>query len=243
MYPKLVTVCGRSQTGISRPFLCEADDGYFYYVKSENVTSEQRVKDFVFSRLAEEVGLPVSPVQILEIPEVLASYVVVEGKEEFRPGLALGSRRIQFADEIRSAHLRQVDDDIKMRILCYDWWTQNPDRQLDLIGGDPNVLWDPVLQSIFIIDHDRCLEEDFDPTEFKRHHVFRDVMAFMEEAFLKKWRTKFESSIYGWNSIWEELPPSWLEDESGIARISFSREELEASLIKPEISVEGVLAS
>jgi len=157
-------------------------------------------------------------------------------------GLAFGSLRVPFADEVRSGHLRSIDEETKIRCLCFDWWTRNPDRCLDLTGGDPNVLWDPVLQQIFLIDHDRCLDPGFDPVAFKRGHVFRDVRPFIEKPFLAKWRTRFESAIYNLNKIWDEMPLEWHKGPAKKNLLSFTRQDVEARLIKPKLPVEGLLA-
>ncbi len=205
------------------------------------MSREQLVIEYLISRLAEECGLPVAPVSIVEVPSELTRYAIVERPEEFCPGKSFGSQRIPYADEIRTSHLRQIDDEIKIRVLCFDWWVRNSDRQLRILGGDPNILWDPTLQGIALIDHDRCLDPDFDATEFKREHVFRDVRPFIEKPVFEKWRTKFESTIYSLDKIWEEIPPEWLEDESGIARVSFTRQDIESQLIKPELPADGIL--
>ncbi|MEX2580177.1 MAG: HipA family kinase [Verrucomicrobiales bacterium] len=238
----IVSVAGRAETGGSRPFFCESDDGGFHYVKRDNVSRDQLVIEYVISRLAEECGLPVAPVAILEIPSELARYAVVERAEEFCPGMAFASQRISFADDLRATHLRQIPEDLKIRCLCFDWWVRNSDRRLDMLGGDPNVLWDPNLQSIALIDHDQCLDPEFDPDEFRREHVFRDSRPFVERPFFEKWRTKFESTIYNLGDIWDEVPPEWLEDDTGTARVSFTRQEIESRLIKPELPADGILA-
>lgn len=243
MAATVVSICGRAERGLSRPFFCEADDGHFYFLKRDNVSGDRLVTEFVISRLAEECGLPVAPVEVLEIPEELARYALVDRAEEFRAGPAFGSRRIPFADEVRSSHLRQIDEETKMRCLCFDWWTRNSDRNLDLVGGDPNLLWDPVLQAVALVDHDGCLDPDFDPDEFKRGHAFRDSRPFLEKPFFEKWRTRFESAIYNLDKIWEEIPGEWLADESGIERSSLTREAIEAALMKPELPAADILPS
>lgn len=237
----IVSICERAEKGISRPFFCEGGDGNFYFVKRDNVGADQLVTEFLFGRLAEECGLPVAPMELLEIPEALTRYALVENADEFRPGIAFGSQRIPFADELRTSHLTQIDEETKMRCLCFDWWVRNPDRSLGILGGDPNLLWDPVVQGVLLIDHDRCLDPDFEETEFKREHVFRDIRPFIERSFYEKFRTRFESAIYSLDKIWAEIPAEWLRDESGIDRVSLTRPEVEAALIKPELPADGIL--
>jgi len=239
----IVSISGRAEKGISRPFFCEGDDGCSYFVKGGNLSGDQLVIEYVISRLAEECGLPVAPVALVEIPEALTRYSLVDQPNEFRAGPAFGSQVIPFADELRSSHLRQVEEEAKIRVLCFDWWVRNPDRTMGILGGDPNLLWDPVLQNIALIDHDQCLAEDFDETAFKQEHAFRDVRPFIEKTFYGKWRTKFESTIYHLGKIWEELPVEWLEDGSGIEKTSLSLSDVEARLMKPELPADGILPS
>lgn len=237
----IVSICERAEKGISRPFFCEGDDGNFYFLKRDNISPDQLVIEYVIGRLAEECGLPTAPFELVTVPEVLTRYALVERSDEFRPGIAFGSQRVPFADELRTSHLSQVDEETKMRCLCFDWWVRNPDRRLGILGGDPNLLWDPTLQSVFLIDHDRCLAADFDEVEFQREHAFRDVCPFLERKFYEKFRTKFESAIYNLNKIWEEIPGEWLRDDSGVDRVSVTRPDIEAALIKPELPADGIL--
>lgn len=238
---ELVSIAGRAGNGKSRPFFCEADDGHFYFVKRDNVTRDELVMEYLISRLAEECGLPVAPVRLVTIPKELAAHALVDDPATFQAGVAFGSQRISFGDEIRSSHLRDIDEETKKRCLCFDWWVRNPDRRLDMLGGDPNVLWDPVLQHIFLIDHDRCLDPAFDPVAFPREHAFRDVRPFLEKPFLEKWRTRFESAIYNLDKIWAEMPGEWIKGPRRKSLVSFNRQDLAARLIKPALAPDGIL--
>jgi len=236
-----VSICGRAETGDSRPFFCEADDGYFYFLKRDDIGPDRVVIEYVVSRLAEQCGLPVAPVAVVEVPELLARHAVLEAGESLGAGPFFGSRRIPFADDLRSGHLREIDEETKMRCLCFDWWVRNPARRLDRIGGDPNALWDPRGRRMALVDHDGCLDPAFDGEAFVREHAFRDARPFLEREPFRKWRTRFESAIYDLDKIWEEMPSPWVEDESGASRLSFTREEVEARLIKPEQAPDGIL--
>lgn len=238
---ELISICGRADNGASRPFFCEGADGHLYFVKRDNLSRDALVTEYVISRLAEECGLPVAPLKLVHIPKALVDHAVVEGATELHPGIAFGSQRIPFADEIRSAHLRSIDEETKIRCLCFDWWVANPDRSLDRIGGDPNVLWDPVLQQIFLIDHDRCLDREFDPLAFKKEHVFADVRPFIEPPFFRKWRTRFESAIYNLDTIWAELPAEWIKGPARKSLLSFTRQNVASRLIKPKLPADGIL--
>lgn len=241
MAVKVISICGRAPNGLSRPFICEGDDGNFYFLKSGNVTHGERVKEYLVSRLAEEFGLPVAPIELVSLGEELIEYAVVEGVEDLKPGIAFASQRIPFADVVRSSHVRSIDETLRLQCLCFDFWVQNSDRKLGVFDGDSNVLWDPAMQTIALIDHDQCLDPDFDPDELKREHAFRDSRPFLEKSAFKKWRTRFESTIYNIGKIWDEIPHEWIEDESGIERLPFTLKDLEAQLIKPNFEIDGIL--
>ncbi len=238
----VVALCGRAPTGESRPWLAEAADGHFYFLKRDNVSRDRLAMDYLMSRLAEECGLPVPPVRLLDLPPALLSHSALEGAGSLTPGLAFGSLRVPFAEEVRSGHLRAVDEETKLRCLCFDWWTRNPDRRLDRVGGDPNLLWDPVLQQVLLIDHDRCLDPEFDPVAFRRGHAFRDALPFLERPFLAKWRRRFESSIYHLTKLWDEMPEEWRRGPRRKNLLTYTRQDVEASLIKPKLPADGLLA-
>ena len=238
---KIINIAGRAATGRSRPFLCDSDDGKSWFVKRDNLDWDSLVREFVISRLGEEYGLPVAPVSLLEIPSILAKQVVLKNAHEFQPGIAFGSQRVPFADDLRDSHLRLISDEDKIRCLCFDWWTRNDDRKLDILGGDPNLLWDPVMQSLVVIDHDRTLDPDFDDANFFREHAFKNVRPFIERDHLEKLRTSFESAIYSLDKIWAEIPEEWLKNEIGDSRISYTLHDIEAILIKPELPVDAPL--
>ena len=241
MADRIINIYGRAQTGASRPFLCEDGNGQSYFVKRCNVTWEQLVYEYVFGSLASQYGIPVAPFAVLEIPELLARQTLAKDRQDFQPGLAFASQRVPFAEDLRESHLRHVPLETKIAVFCFDWWTRNSDRRLSLLGGSPNLLWDPMMQGVVAIDHDQVLDPDFDPDEFKREHAFREVPPFIEQADLDKLRTKFESAIYNLDKIWSNLPGEWLREEDGTDRLDRSMHDIEGALLKPTLPVDGVL--
>lgn len=237
----VVALCGRAVGGESRPWLVEGGDGHFYFLKRDGLSRDRLATEFLLSRLASECGLPVPPVRILELPVALLSHSALEGASELTPGLAFGSLRVPFGEELRSGHLAAVPEETRLRCLCFDWWTRNPDRRLDRVGGDPNAIWDPVLQQVFLVDHDRCLDPGFDAAAFKAGHAFRDARPFLERRFLEKWRTRFESAIYRLEEIWDEMPEEWHRGPGSQSLLSFSCRDLAARLMKPELPPDAIL--
>ncbi|MEO0414221.1 MAG: HipA family kinase [Verrucomicrobiota bacterium] len=236
---KLIAIHGRSATGVSRPFLCEGDQGQSFVVKSRNVGSEQLVMEYLLAHLAEEYGLPVAPFELVDVPPLLADHALVTDAHELSPGPAFGSQAIPFADDLRESHLAHIPDDQKIACLCFDWWVSNSDRRLEMLGSGSNLLWDPGMQSLVVIDHDRALDPHFDADRFKKTHAFRDVRPFIEKPTLDKLRTKFESAIYNLKEHWNELPKEWVKEMKEATGLT--RHKVETQLLKPKHGVDTIL--
>lgn len=238
---KLINVQGRAATGPSRPFLCEAEDGRSFFVKGNNVSPDQLLLEWTLGNLARDYGLPVAPFELVEIPEPLATQSVGLNRSEFAPGIAFGSQRVPFGEDLGESHLRHVPDETKIALICFDWWVRNPDRRLGRFGGSPNLMWDPTLQGIVIIDHDQALDPDFDGGEFFREHVFRDVRAFLDRGSIPKLRDAFEKAAEKLDQSWNQVPTEWLEDEFGSPRVNRTLDQLKNELVNSHLPVEGIL--
>ncbi|MDF1813587.1 MAG: hypothetical protein P1V20_15415 [Verrucomicrobiales bacterium] len=243
MHKQIISIHGRAESGISRPFLCQDESGQSWFVKRSNVTWDQLVLEFVLGNLAMKFGLPSASFALLEIPELLSRRTLAKDRGDFEPGTAFGSRRIPFGEDLGETHIRHIPDETKAEVFCFDWWTANSDRRLLKTGGSPNLIWDPELHSFFVIDHDRALDPDFEAAEFFREHVFRDIRPFLERQTVMKLRQRFESAVKTLPEIWKQLPGEWLADESGTARATLTPQSITKSLLEPgNRPVEGVLA-
>lgn len=241
MAMKLISVQGRAATGPSRPFLCEAEDGRSFFVKGNNVSPDQLLLEWMLGNLARDCGLPVAPFELVEIPELLASQSVGLSRGEFVPGIAFGSQRVPFGEDLGESHLRHVPDEMKISLICFDWWIRNSDRRLGRFGGSPNLVWDPALQGIVIIDHDQALDPDFDEGEFFREHVFRDVRPFIDRGTIPRLRDAFEKATGNLERNWDRMPGEWLEDEFGSSRTKRTMDQLKNELANPKLPVDGIL--
>lgn len=241
MAERIVNFVDRVRCGSSRPFLCEGESGRLYYVKRDNLGWTNLVAEFLVTSLAEKSGLAVPPHALVEIPSELARLAPPEERGDFQPGLAFASQQVPFAEELRSSHLRSVPEDTQLRCLCFDWWTRNAGRRLGRAGGDANLLWEPAAGKVRAIDHARALDPDFPDGKFFREHPCRDARAFLDRSRLERYRTSFESALYGLGELWEQIPDEWLRDVAGAERTPFSLRAVEAMLIDPELPVDGPL--
>jgi HipA-like protein len=136
----------RRMRGGAQSHLMRAADGNFYVVKFQNNPQHGRVlvNEWMGTRIAERLGLPVTPAEIVEVGEWLIRktpelHVQLGGsKVPCAPGLQFGSRYVigpmdgQVLDYmpealLRSSHVRNLE--VFAGALAFDKWTCNGDSR------------------------------------------------------------------------------------------------------------------
>lgn len=232
--PKLIDIIaieGRTSegNGVSRPFRCLGEDDVRYFVKLKNSGYTQLVKEWIAGRLAQEMGLHAA-----EIRQVAIAKELVAGNEEFErelgDGIAFGSRRVEPAERLAMAFVRDDPTGVLSRILLFDWWIRNCDRALTETGGNPNLLWELDPGRVVVFDHDNAFDENFDATHFWQYHALRDHLSAWDPAKrteMAAWLASGEAWI---DRLWDELPEEWLHDSYGDPRCILDKEGLKVVL-------------
>lgn len=152
-------VLGRSQQGITRPFICRCSDRHLYFVKGKGAGHASLAKEWIAGRLAQRFGLPIPQFSILSVPRDL-----VEGSDAnlsgLGHGLAFGSRAVEDVDEISVTNIQNISQDIMRDIVAFDWFVMNGDRTLSADGGNPNILWSLSENRPYVIDHNLAFDEN-----------------------------------------------------------------------------------
>ncbi|MBZ5630573.1 MAG: phosphatidylinositol kinase [Acidobacteriia bacterium] len=130
----------RRMRGGAQAHLMRASDGNFYVVKFQNNPQHPRVlaNDFIVSRLAERVGLPVPQTEVMEVEEWLVKHTpeltiqLARQTIPCQPGLQFGSRFVvdpaegQVFDYLPETSLAQVKNLTAFAgALALDKWTCN----------------------------------------------------------------------------------------------------------------------
>lgn len=120
------------EAGISRPSLVSCDDRQSYVVKfcGFQVHPKMLFNDYVCSRLAQRLGIPVPDVRIVYIPRELIDMDEYLSVNRIKEGYHFGSHFIKDSTEFfgplqigRAANLNKVAD-----IIAFDIWVNNDDR-------------------------------------------------------------------------------------------------------------------
>ena len=130
----------RSVQGVTKPFLCTGDDGKQYYVKGlPGCGRYELIAEYLAGSLGVSMGLPVPPLQIVDVPAELVSLNTVEGIGELGSGLAFGSECVSFTQEYSNSIRPLIDPNLQARVLLFDWWIKNEDRKYGPNGGNCEI--------------------------------------------------------------------------------------------------------
>src|SRR3954467_4338219 len=183
MTVRLAEILGRSEQGITRPFLCRGQDGNRYFVKGSGAGRRALIAEWIGSQIGQTLGLPVPQFCQMLVPQEIIEFSAREDIHELGAGIAFASRLVENTDELAYLFVEQIDPKLRARILLYDWWICNGDRTLSAEGGNPNLLWVHRDSKLFVIDQNLAfLEEDM--SEFWNQHIFRESRAAWTSEFI-----------------------------------------------------------
>ena len=212
MPTQIVEVIRRADQGITRPFICRADDGETYFVKGRSAGRKSLVAEWICGHLGKRLGLPIPSFDIVDIPTEIINAGALLGLDysDLGAGLAFGSRRCE-AMELTSTTAKAVPADLQLDVLAFDWWIRNADRTLTETGGNPNLFWNPEASSLVVIDHNQAFDADFDPASFLDLHVFSTQSAKLFNDMFRRdeYNQRFASALGNWNEIANTIPEEW----------------------------------
>lgn len=201
----------RSEQGRTRPFLCRADDGNWYWVKGNDAGKAGLCYEWLAGRMAKAMGLPIPSFAQVEVQRELVELSAISDIEALGAGTAFGSQHVAGVTDLAFSQICDVSVELRRKVLAFDWLVQNEDRILGERGGNVNILWEASEGAAHIIDHNLSFDPTFDIGGWRANHVFqRDLDDWTEditveiEPLLRDTCTQFEE-------FWEELPEQWLD--------------------------------
>lgn len=221
----ITEILDRSEQGMTRPFLCRADDGRLYYVKGRYAGQRSLCCEWVSGHLARALGLPVPDFAIAEVPRHL-----VEGSErsdirDLGVGPVFASARLENAREITWSESQKWSEDMRARILLFDYWVQNEDRSLSALGGNPNLLinaesvggLNEETLAVTEVSYETCLwafdfnlafDTDFDEKRFWSSHIFANTP--VTDSIRRQAEPRMRAVLQELPGLFARLPAEWL---------------------------------
>lgn len=238
--PVIITeIIGRSEQGMTRPFICAANFCEIYYVKGAYAGKNSLCCEWVASRLAnllvddEPLGLPWF--RMAEVPQELMEGSARPDIRDLGAGRVFASLRIDGGQELNWSAAQGWPDGTMALVLLIDLWLQNEDRSLSPQGGNPNLLveripplpdddpegglWkdQPRREMLWVYDFNLAFDEDFCRERFFGAHVFGGMLKKWPEGFQERMEPRIRKALEQVRSIFSELPVEWLHvdgDES-----------------------------
>ncbi|MCF3039950.1 HipA family kinase [Neisseria gonorrhoeae] len=68
---QIQTIMDRAEQGVTSPFICMAENGLEYFVKGLHATRASQINEWIGGNMAQALGLPVAPFELLEVGEEL----------------------------------------------------------------------------------------------------------------------------------------------------------------------------
>ncbi len=207
---RIVEILGRATQGVTRPFICRADDQAIYFVKGRGAGQRSLICEWVAGCLAKNMGLSIAPFAIVDVPQGLIELGSRTDLAELGDGLAFGSRKMDVA-ELSLAHLPMIPETTQRDVLVFDWWVQNADRSLCAAGGNPNLLWDASAKHLVVIDHNLAFDVEFPVDDFCTSHVFQgQIPALRTDHELQQYYAGvFAKIMANWQAICATVPDEW----------------------------------
>jgi hypothetical protein len=230
----------RRMRGGAQSHLMRCSDGHYYVVKFQNNPQHRRilVNEMLGTRLAARLGLPTTPVAVIEVSEELirlTAELAMELPRSRTPCVAGPQFGSRYPGDPRQLTLHDFLPDEQLRgvvnlhtfagMLVFDKWTCNTNgRQTvffrKLPGRAPAEMSaeEPVYETV-MIDQGFCFnagEWNFPDAPLRglyaRNRVYEGVIGM--ESF-SPWLERIEKHITErvLDEIGREIPPSWYEDD------------------------------
>lgn len=207
---QIIEILGRSEQGMTRPFVCRADNNEIYFVKGYGAGRRGLVCEWIGSCLARRFGLPVPQFDVVDVPQELIDLATRDDIGDLAAGPAFGSRRMQIT-ELTISNVCEITVEQQVDVLAFDWWVRNGDRNLSNRGGNPNLFWDVSKEELVVLDHNQAFDKDFSVADFCSLHVFRNVSQTITRDLVtqSQLEARFDQALAEFERFCDTVPPEW----------------------------------
>lgn len=212
----ITEILSRSEQGVTRPFLGRAENELLYYAKGRYAGYRALCCEWTAGNVGQLLGLPIPNFVIAEVPRALVEGSSRADAADLGAGFVFASELVADAQEITFADVPSIDDDLKRRVLLFDWWVHNEDRTLTESGGNPNLLQTVGTGQLRVIDLNLAFDANFEGSRFWQRHVFADLATIWSTEFKARLNGQMHAAIARLPDIWNNLPDEWRSPECGV---------------------------
>lgn len=205
-------VLGRSEQGVTNPYICRCTNGKRYYVKGCGASFSSLVKEIICGRLAKLFDLPIANFDILEMPREFYESVSDASLSDLGYGFVFGSEALDNVTEMSVSDVQISNKELMSDVFMFDWWVLNGDRSLTEFGGNPNLLWSADKRKFSVIDFNLAFDSTVTLSSLKASHVFRDAASAIKEksSDVERYNMRFAKCLESWSEIVDSIPERWM---------------------------------
>ncbi|WP_051786310.1 HipA family kinase [Endozoicomonas numazuensis] len=195
------------EQGYSGVFRCVGQDGLQYYVKGHNVGREDQAKEWIAAQLAKEFGLPIANFALAEVDEYMHEYLSPSLKK-IGHGLCFASQEVKMAQWPEPHVIAQrVNPELQNDVLFFDYWIRNQDRT----KGNPNLLWVPHDEELFVIDHNLAFDPKFNKDDFLNYHIFSEARnrLFGDMFIQEQYQSRLDKALESFQPAIKTISEAW----------------------------------
>ncbi|WP_395738858.1 HipA family kinase [Prosthecobacter sp.] len=249
----ITAVLGRSEQGMTRPFLCQLNRWNTCYVKGAYAGKRSLCCEWVAGWLAKAVlddlpgGVPSIGVPVIEMAQVPRALIETSARKdigELGAGTVFASCRVDGAQELSWSSAQDWPAETMAALLLTDLWLHNEDRSLSAKGGNPNLLvaqipplpdWDEESalwkdiarrEMLWAYDFNLAFDDHFDRSRFFDAHVFGNMLTRWPDGFRETMEPRLREGVERLPELFAQLPPEWLHldgDESLPVQLDMAR--------------------
>ncbi len=209
----ITEVLGRSEQGMTLPFLCRGDDGRLYYVKGRYAGQRSLCCEWIAGHLARAMELPLPEFVMAEVPDVLVSESDRDDIADLGSGWVFASALVEGAHEITWEEAQACPAETQSLVLLFDSWVQNEDRSLSSLGGNPNLLIsssEVVAGTLWVYDFNLAFDPDFSSSKLRENHLFSALLREWPLGFRETMNERMRSAITQLDKWFSSIPDEWL---------------------------------
>lgn len=170
----IIEIQQRMTQGKTEPWLCLGNDQKKYVVKRLNATFKGCLYEWIAANLGQRFGLAIPDFALVSVDEALVEYDI-DLLTGLGAGVAFGSCLQNDLQEVNVELIRKADRNVLQDLYMFDYWINNGDRTLTVFGGNPNLYYNVVSQSLVVIDHNLAFEQSFSLKDHKKLHVASSI--------------------------------------------------------------------
>lgn len=207
-----VEIIRQASQGYSvKPFIIRADDKQTYFVKGiDRAGRSALVSEALAAELGLQLKLPIPPWRVMDIPQELIDFSMLENVGDLRGGPAFASMQVPNSADLLVSSVNSIPAELQRLVLIFDWWILNGDRALSELGGNVNLLLDGEGE-LTVIDHNAAFDSDVTAQTLLLDHVFRDAAADLRDMVTGlEYQQKLELALRKWSRITSVLPADWV---------------------------------